>query len=191
MQLNNKQTGEIIKISKIKDSATYYKVYENKHCLDNDLYAIDKSTDKRDTSYIPSIPMCEDNLNLYTSLLKVLEVETEFELSEDNQNWLVEDKNKTIFVLNDFLTTKMLTDIDFKGVIDRIIDKNNDPLLSKIIFKGLNTTIVYVNSVEEEDLPIVYPYIISGDLIIEDKIINMELSSNDSIISENLKLEIK
>jgi len=168
MQLNNITTGEIIKISKTKDSGIFYLKYENSYCKDNTLYYIEGQTDPRNTNIKPSIPMTEKELVEYTSYLKLLEKEVDFELvTIDDQNW-THTRLKRIICKNNFLTSTMLKDPLFKLLIDNIIlyDKTE-----KIIWSNNFTTIIYINTIGAEDVDIVTPYVLSGDIIVEDKII--------------------
>ena len=169
--LNNKTTGETIKIFKSTNLKIYYKIFENTYFAQNDLFPIIEYADPRDIDIIPSIALNELDLINYTSILKVadkykdLEETKKFIIDEDSQNWIIPARPKRIIVENEFLINTMLSDDEFKGVIDKLLIEQKT-----YIYKGKYGTVVYINDIDAPDLPSVLPYIQSGNIIIENRL---------------------
>lgn len=170
MQLNNKTNGNIITLSKIKDGGTFYKLWENKFCLDNQLFEIDKKVDVRNMNITPETPMSELELKEYTSNLKVLETETNFELSDDIQNWVCENRPIRMTILTDLVNPFLIDEehAAFANILNREIEANK-LATDKFIFYNGNTVVAYFFTITDEDAPIVTPYIERGEIHVEYK----------------------
>ncbi len=170
MNINNTTNGNVIKINKIKDTGTFYNIYENTYCAENNLYPIKKKTDARDTTLVPSEPMNEEDLRKHTSKLKILEAETNFELSDDEQNWLIDSRPIRMLMKNTFLN-EVLTKDEHRPlsiIIREELDANYNSD-EKFIFVGNNYQTAYFLDIDDEDEPIITPYIAQGKIIIENK----------------------
>ena len=94
-QLNNKITGEIITFHKSSETGIYYTIFENSIFLKDDKFGISKRIDAIDklTEFAKNLfqnPTISVNevIELAT-LIKIIEVEPGYEISEDSQNWYI------------------------------------------------------------------------------------------------------
>jgi hypothetical protein len=93
---------------------------------------------------------------------------SEFEKSADLQNWIHTSRNIRLIVDNQIILDSLSADNDLAGIILRMRDENA-AAVEKFIFKNEKTTIIYINEILSADAPIVEPYILSGDIIQQNK----------------------
>lgn len=95
-QLNNRITGEIIKIDKISNLGIYYSIFENSFLLSQNKFGVSKNIDlfdkniQVDKSSFEGTTISHNDIEQYLTFQKIIEVETNFEISEDYRNWFIE-----------------------------------------------------------------------------------------------------
>lgn len=99
--LNNKKTGEVIEIEKIKENAIVYNVFENSYYAENGQF----SKQKVCNLLLDDIEItCENKpfseVKLQAAMIMLTEFEIDFEISADWQNWNIKKnhlENDTLF----------------------------------------------------------------------------------------------
>jgi len=167
MQLNNITTGEIININKSKDSGIFYEIFENKYCLEHNLFPINKVCEKRDSDLLPTIPLTENQLIELSSQLEILKTETNFELSNDLQNWCIKKGSEGGDTLIRLLipNTLIIKELNTGSNLDLLIKAIES--LSPFAIRGVNYSTQYLEYLLPEHRIIVESY---PEIIIENKV---------------------
>jgi len=168
LYLNNRITGEQIRLKKSSENAIYFNIFENGYCAKNDKFAIaEKIEAQRDKDFLPTDPMTEQELIEYTSFLKIRDQYDDFIFDNDPQNWLFQERPIRIILRKSFIASAIYENPLFSSVVERIREEMID-----YIRIGHETIVIYCNGIDEEDYNIVAPYIESGDIILENIIEN-------------------
>lgn len=165
MQANNKITGEVIKLKKAGDY-TYYNVFENGITAKNEIFFVEKITEKRNIDYIPEIPMSENQLCEFSSYQKIIENEPGFEIDFDEKNWIFENGStgkKTIIriaIHNSLIAANIDSETPFGQLLQQFVFLKN---FSKV---GNNFTVIYLEELLEEHRNI----LLDNDVLIEERL---------------------
>ena len=172
MQLNNNRNGHIILIDKIDilQNRIVYTEYEHKN--ENLTFV------KKQSSHVFNDINLKDYLNQsinYTELcynqLKTEKELTDFIVSEDTQNWLFPDRPYRIAVVSSFIL-KELQPLDNTGTLSDIGTLIENEKIKNFGFYIDNSedkiSIIYVNTIEPDDMTIVTPYL-NNTMFVETK----------------------
>lgn len=174
MQLNNTTTGHSILIDKVDINLNRI-VYSEYEIKNNEISYLTKQS-----SYIFKDIVLKDKLSESTNFeeLSLTQLKTElvlddYELSTDSQNWLFPNRLARVIIMSSFVL-KELQPIDNTGTlsdIGNIIEREKiDNYGFYIDNADDKTSILYVNSIEPDDMTIISPFI-GVTIFIENKII--------------------
>jgi hypothetical protein len=173
--LNNLNTGEVIRISKISDTGIYYTIYENKVYADQNLFGKDKRIDTN-ISDITFNNISGSFLDIkYEAAIRLLStIETDYIVNEDEQNW-----NITVGSTNNPTTVRITipNNVYDKALMARDNNTNQYYMLWQVINycqNGLptgtanctyNAMVQYLEEILPEHLYVVEQYINQGVVI--------------------------
>jgi len=163
MQLNNITNGHTIIINKIdiNQNRVVYTEYEYKN---NEMEYISHQSAHVFTDVVLSdfLSQTTNYMELcYTNLKSERELD-EFEISDDLQNWLFDDRPYRIIIISSFIL-KQLQPIDSTGLLTDIGALIENEKIKNFGFYIDNpedvVSILYVNSIDTDDTPTITPYL--------------------------------
>jgi len=174
MQLNNRITGHKILSNKIdiNQKRIVYSEYEQ-IVFDSDGNEVVKFLKEQKSKVFNDIDLSiladntlsiEDNiLKIYlTALLNTLKDKENWEISENKQNWLYQDRNYCITILNSFIL-KELQPINAEGDLSPIGTIINNERTNNYGFYSTNdgdkVMTLYTPTISPDDQPIIQPFL--------------------------------
>ncbi len=166
MQLNNKSTGDYIRITGIdilKNQVLYTQFGQNGEVIYN-------------KKHIFNTIVLSDYTNqstIYTDLCYntlISELYTDYVLEGDTQNWLSEPKEIRFFIPTSLIVEGVREQNDFNTVINNIIeDAKTD--VDLLILDRPSYSVIYANTVSSENQSVIDPLIADETITVEQKIV--------------------
>lgn len=163
MQLNNKLTNEIVKITKID-------ILQNR--ISYNILNVDESK-VEDRFYNPETNL-KTKLDVVTNFKELClnELKTnvfpDCEIEEDEKNWIHSTREVRLVLKKDTITASLRETNPLKIIIDRLAIENSEAE-EKFIFEGAEKVVVYIAEIAQNDQDYVIPYILSGEIINQSK----------------------
>lgn len=167
MQLNNITNNTIVKITKFDTDNNRIK------------YSINNvdGTEVEIGVYMPT-PTIQSYFNqevkieeVCYNILSTEALDGTFVLSEipEDTNWLHPTRNKRLLVYTETILKSLEDKDDFSVIINRLTEENSQAT-TKFIYRNKQCTVVYINDVSSEDASVVTPLIVSGEIILQEKV---------------------
>lgn len=121
--INNPTSGEVIIVDKVTDNGIYYSLFENAIHSTRNEYFISKNVATYDKSYIPTELMSINESITEAAQIKILETETNFVLSDDRKNWVIENGSTAepttlrILIPNEVVAREIALNSDFGNLL--------------------------------------------------------------------------
>ena len=168
MQLNNKNTHEIMLINRIDfdtNSVILSKYHRPNGTLSENIRVY------IDVNSLDLKSKLQETVNMYDTIynhLVTLQEFIDYEASTDLLNWKVSDRNIRLIIPQSLVNQAMLEQNDLNTIIQREL-ASNAQATNKFVFQTEQEAVAYFHQVDSADAPIIQPYIDSGEIILETK----------------------